>query len=116
MTVVPYDGDVTITCAPAATPTLEPGVAPVTPAPTTRGRDLGDDDSEGTRMPVAGPSPSTAPVESAGQDTGGDSNTGVIAGSVAGGVALLAIAGVVAYKLKKPPPPPPSYDDLIGSA
>lgn len=111
---MPYDGDVSITCAPATTPTLDLD-AQASPAPSVSPADddaidRGTDDA--TRAPVA----SSAPVVGATQDGEDDSNTGVIAGSVAGGVALLAIAGVVAYKLKKPTPPPPSYDDLVGSA
>ena len=122
--MVPFDGDVTITCASDA-PAL--GETPVTPAPTASGTTIrggiGDDD-EATRAPVgpedgsdSGPGADGAATDgSSGEDSGGDSNTGVIAGSVVGGIALLAIAGVVAYKLKKSPPPPPSYDDLVGSA
>eukprot|EP00903_Cladosiphon_okamuranus_P015356 g14182.t1 len=128
LTVVPYDGAVSITCAPATTPALDLE-APFTPAPTVSPADddvnapsmsTADDDAndrglddDATRAPVAEPE---EPVVETANDSGGGSNTGIIAGSVAGGVALLAIAGLVAYKLKKPPPPPPSYDDLVGSA
>lgn len=108
LTVVPYDGDVTITCAPATTPTLE---VPITPAPT-RG-EYADDDL--TRAPVpASSNRSTESVADSAEESEGDSNTVAIAGGVVGGVALLAIVGAVAYKLKKAPPPPPSYDDLVG--
>ncbi|CAM9389967.1 unnamed protein product, partial [Hapterophycus canaliculatus] len=134
-TVFPYDGDVVVTCAPAGTATL-PGP---TPAPTDGDRSVSapDDDgwtrspvsegspapvSEDTPAPVVGGTPDEAGAEAeagagAGDDSGeGDeTNTAVIAGSVAGAVALLAILGVAAYKLKKPPPPPPSYDDLVGA-
>lgn len=109
--MVPFDGDVTITCAPAGTTPLEG--APTTPAPSAD-----DDLPSPTRAPVPGDDDApTERVVPSGEESEPDSNTGVIAGSVAGGaVALLAIAGVVAYKLKKSPPPPPSYDDLVGSA
>eukprot|EP00752_Nemacystus_decipiens_P017485 g15676.t2 len=120
LTVVPFDGDVTITCATDAPPLGETTPAPSVSGTGNRGIDDDATDDSATRAPVdATTSPADgAEVDGAGQesDGGGDSNTGVIAGSVAGGVALLAIAGVVAYKLKKTPPPPPSYDDLVGSA
>lgn len=128
--MVPYDGDVTITCAPATTPSLDLET-PTTPAPTAGDRGgITVDDDDATRSPVPEVSQSNAPavnapnapavnapaVASAQESEGeGDSNTAVIAGSVAGGVALLAIAGLVAYKLKKASPPPPSYDDLVGA-
>lgn len=125
VTVVPYAGDVTITCAPATTPTLE---VTTTPAPTADSRGVADDDAptasdtddaptasdtDITRAPVTA-EPAAGAGETQESEGGGDSNTGVIAGSVAGGVALLAIAGFAAYKLKSTPPPP-SYDDLVGA-
>ncbi|CBJ33995.1 expressed unknown protein [Ectocarpus siliculosus] len=119
-TVVPYDGDVVVTCAPATTPTLTPATSPA-PTPTATSTDGGNDDGTATRMPVEGThAPGTvAPVVAGGEDGDGDggggSDTVVIAAGVAGGVALLAILGAVAYKLKKNPPPPPSYDDLVGA-
>lgn len=81
--MAPLAGGLTITCAPATTPTLPPAGPGAMPAPSP----------------------------------GGSDNIPVIAGGVGGGVALLAIAGVVAYKLKKKTPssPPPSYEDLVGA-
>lgn len=111
--VLPYAGEVVITCVPATTPTLSPGDingggSPLpSPAP-----------SDKTRAPV-GNSTFDGTVSAEGNSDGGSSgSTEVIVGSVVGGVALLAILGVaVVYKMKRstPPPPPPSYDDLVGA-
>ena len=122
--MLPYDGEVVITCAPATTPTLSPDVtsgAPVeTPTPSPGSRDVPTQVGQ-TRAPVPSLnetlSPAEVDVSGERSEGGGSGETAVIVGGVVGGVALLAILGAVAYKMKKatPPPPPPSYDDLVGA-
>lgn len=123
-TVVPYEGDVLITCSSIDDPfTTGPSPAPTPPAPSTEPEETAPTTDDTTRAPVEGThAPGTAaPVEVGGGDGGDDggggggSNTVVIAAGAAGGVALLAIVGAVAYKVMKKPPPPPSYDDLVGA-
>ncbi|CAN0490638.1 unnamed protein product, partial [Laminaria digitata] len=122
--VLPYAGEVVITCAPATTPTLSPvetgldGSPVPSPAPTTDSRELPSD----TRAPVLNettiPGPGTGTAGESSDGGGSSSSTGAIVGGVVGGVALLAVLGAVAYKMKTatPPPPPPSYNDLVGGA
>jgi hypothetical protein len=67
------------------TTTESSGASPVTPGPT----------------PSVPPSTSSAPPSGGAGAGGGSSNTGVIAGSVVGGVAVLALAGVAVLWILK---------------
>lgn len=93
-----YEGEVNITCAPAATPTLEPSSGSE-PAPTSSSDEVGSESASATSKDHE------------------DNQTAIIAGCVGGGIALLLIiAGVAAYKMRTavPQQPPPSYDDIVG--
>lgn len=104
--ILPYIGEVTVSCAPATTPTLDPSSSP---APT-----------DGlTRMPVGQTEPPAESSASTTDEESTGSKTAAIAGGVGGGLSALLLVAAVAYKVKgraggAAVAAPPSYDDLVG--
>lgn len=100
-TLLPYDGEVTVSCASSPMATLMPIEPLGTPPPAS---------------PT--PAPENSGVGLRGEDSSSDAvSMAVIAGCAGGGLALLIlVAGLVVWRQRilVPQQPPPSYDDIVG--